>query len=90
MARASMTNFHLPLPSELYTELKVEAARVHRPATELARLALEEWLKQRQRQAVHDEIAAFAKEYAGTDLDLDPDLEAAGIECLLKSERSKR
>jgi len=34
------------------------------------------------RKARHGQIAAYAAEMAGTDLDLAPDLEAAGIECL--------
>jgi len=46
----------------------------------LARTALSDWLKSRKRERRHAEIAAFAKEHAGTDLDLDRDLEAAGIE----------
>ena len=33
----------------------------------------------------HDQIAAYAAKMAGTDLDLDPDLEAAAIERLLES-----
>ncbi len=46
----------------------------------LARTALSDWLKSRRKERQRAEIAAFAKEYAGTDLDLDRDLEAAGIE----------
>jgi hypothetical protein len=37
------------------------------------------------RKARHQQIAAYAAEMAGTDLDLDPDLEATGIEHLLKT-----
>jgi hypothetical protein len=33
----------------------------------------------------HDAIAAYAAEIAGTDLDLDRDLESAGTEHLVKS-----
>jgi hypothetical protein len=35
------------------------------------------------RQALHDAIAAFAAELGGTELDLDRELESAGIESLL-------
>jgi hypothetical protein len=35
------------------------------------------------RKARHDQIAAYAAEMAGTEFDLDPDLEAAGIEQLI-------
>jgi hypothetical protein len=37
------------------------------------------------RKARREAIAAYAKEMAGTDLDLDPDLESAGIEYLAKT-----
>jgi hypothetical protein len=36
---------------------------------------------------LHAEIAAFASEQAGSDLDLDEDLEQAGIEALLALDR---
>ena len=45
-----------------------------------SRLALSDWLKSRKRERWYAEIAAFAKEHAGSDLDLDRELEAAGIE----------
>jgi len=35
------------------------------------------------REEIEEQMADFAKEYAGTEFDLDPALEAAGIECLL-------
>ena len=34
------------------------------------------------RQRLHEEIAAFAEIHAGTDLDLDEDLEQAGLEAI--------
>ena len=42
-------------------------------------------LPERLRRARHDQIAAYATEMAGTDFDLDPDLEAAGIDRLVKT-----
>jgi hypothetical protein len=59
-----------------------EAERAGLPATVLAREALQSWLTQRRRQRLHDEIATWANEHAGTDLDLDNDLEQAGLESL--------
>jgi hypothetical protein len=53
-------------------------------ATTVAQEALDLWLRQQVRKARYEAIAAFAAEYAGTALDLDVDLEAAGIEHLLK------
>lgn len=37
------------------------------------------------RKTRHEAIVAYAEEVAGTNLDLDPDLESAGIEHLLKT-----
>ena len=80
-----MRNFHLPLPEQTYTHLRAEAERAKLPATALAREAIDWWLRQQLRKARHDRIAAYAAEMAGTDLDLDPNLEAAGIEHLVKT-----
>jgi hypothetical protein len=60
----------------------VEAERTRTPATALARQAIETWLRDQARRARHDAIAAFAAEMAGTDLDLDRQLEAAAVEHL--------
>lgn len=80
-----MKNFHLPLPEQTYAQLRTEAERAQVPATALAREAIDWWLRQQLRKARHDAIAAYAAEMAGTDLDLDSDLESAGIEHLLKT-----
>lgn len=82
-----MKNFHLPLPEQTYTRLRAEAERTQVPATTLAREAVDEWLRQQSRKARHDAIAAYATELAGTCLDLDTDLESAGIEHLVKTGR---
>jgi len=80
-----MRNFHLPLPERTYTQLRAAAERAQAPATILAREAIESWLREQSRQARHEAIAAYATEMAGTKLDLDPALESAGIELLLKT-----
>ena len=85
-----MKNFHLPLPEETYNHLRAEAERARVPATTLAREAVDLWLRQRLRQATHDAIAAYAAEMAGTKLDLDTDLESAGIEHLVKSSKAAK
>ena len=38
------------------------------------------------RAAIQQALREYALQYAGTDADLDPDLEAAGIEHLLKTD----
>jgi hypothetical protein len=73
-------NFRLPLPEQTYSRLRTEAERVQVPATALAREAIDFWLRRQLREARHRAIAAYAEEMAGTNLDLDPVLESAGIE----------
>jgi hypothetical protein len=85
-----MKNFHLPLPEDTYSHLKAEAQRANVPATILAREAIDAWLRQQFRQARHKAIAEYAAEAAGTRSDLDPDLELAGIEHLVKTNRPGR
>jgi hypothetical protein len=75
-------NFHLPLSQELHEMLRAESEVSGEPATTVAREALTDWLKRRKRERRHAEISAFAAEHAGTGFDLDPDLEAAGIEAI--------
>lgn len=85
-----MKNFHLPLPERTYSLLRAEAERVQLPATMLAREAIDAWLKDQARKARHDAIAEYAAELAGTKLDLDRDLESAGIEHLVKAAKAKQ
>lgn len=77
-----MKNFHLPLPDDIYAQLRAVALRSKVPATALAREAIDVWLRQQVRKARHDAIAAYAAIAAGSALDLDADLEATGIEHL--------
>jgi hypothetical protein len=85
-----MKNFHLPLPDQTYTGLRAEAERTGVPATTLAREAVDWWLRQQARKARQDAIKAYAAEMAGTNLDLDSDLESAGIEHLVKAGKAIR
>jgi hypothetical protein len=85
-----MKNFHLPLPEQTYLRLRAEAERTQVPATSLAREAIDLWLRYQMRKTRHDAIAAYAAEMAGTNLDLDRELESAGVEHLLKSGREPR
>jgi hypothetical protein len=90
MSTSAARNLHVPLPEALYLRLRAEAERSHRPATELAREAIDRWLSDRQRAAVHEAIAAYAAECAGTTADLDPVLEAAAVEHLLEQAPSAK
>jgi hypothetical protein len=78
-----MKNFHLPLPEETYANLKAQSERMQVPATALAREAVDWWLREQTRKARQNEIEVYAAEMAGSALDLDTDLESAGIEHLV-------
>lgn len=73
-------NLHVPLPEDLYRALRSEAERTRRPATVLAREAIREWVEGRERVALHQAISEYAETAAGSEADLDPDLEAASLE----------
>jgi len=82
MIKASQRNFHVPLPKALYDRLRTEAEQSGESATEIARHAIAEYLEQRRRDAIHSAIANYAKRHAGTEVDLDDELEAASSEHL--------
>jgi len=46
----------------------------------VARYAIESWLRQQRKAALHEAIATYAAEVAGSLDDLDPELEAASLE----------
>lgn len=90
MQMARRRNFHLPLSEEMHTLLREEARRAGKPATEVAREALETTLRERKREELRRAIAAYAAAVAGSTDDLDPDLEQAGLEHLAGSGRRRR
>ena len=81
-------NLHVTLPHDLNEELRSEAKRSGQPATEIAREAIREFLCKRRRQALHDEITAYARAMAGTAFDLDEELEESAIEDLVSLDES--
>jgi hypothetical protein len=85
-----MKNFHLPLPERTYNELRDAAKRSGQPATSVARDAIALWLRARKKVERHNAIAAYAAHTAGTELDLDPRLEEAAVEQLMRFGREKR
>ena len=76
-------NFHLPLSEAMYEELRAAAKEADLPATKFAqdlmRAGLDEWRRVRRRV----EIAAYARQVAGSSEDLDPDLEREGIKAMV-------
>lgn len=75
-------NFHIPLPEEVYQSLREVSKQLGQPATKSGRDAIEDWLLKQRKRQLHGAIRAYAETYAGTETDLDPELEAAGIESL--------
>jgi hypothetical protein len=68
---------NLPLPEEIHEALFAESREAGVPATRLVRSVLEEWLQERRRAKRRAEVRRFALAHAGTELDLDPELEVA-------------
>jgi predicted transcriptional regulator len=87
---STVKNFHIPLPEDVYATLREEAAALKRPATVVAREAIESWLRERRRASVRENIAAYAAKHAGTTADLDPALEAASLELWRPKRRRRR
>ncbi|WP_407540276.1 hypothetical protein Q0M94_02435 [Deinococcus radiomollis] len=77
-----MKNLHVPLQDELHAALMAHARKSGESATALARQAIVQFVREAERAQRRAELAAFAAEYAGTDWDLDPNLERAGLESL--------
>jgi hypothetical protein len=75
---------HLSLPEQTYVQLRAEAQRMGVPMTTLARDAIDSWLRQQVRKARHEAIAGYASGTADTRHDLDPHLESAAIEHLMR------
>jgi hypothetical protein len=55
----------------------------------LAREAIESWIEERERQAVHEGIVEYAREMAGSAADLDEDLERTSVEHLARKRRKR-
>lgn len=89
MAVKATRNLHVPLSEPLHERLRAEAARSGRAATTLAREAIEAWIDERQQRALHDAIADYAGEMAGSEADLNEDLERTGVEHLLNRRRKR-
>lgn len=90
MPRATLKNLHVPLPEQLYQRLRTEADRMRRPATELAREAIDRWLAEQKRQFLHDATQTYARETAGTTDDLDGELEASVVEHLNAADEQEK
>jgi predicted DNA-binding protein len=79
----TMKHIHVPLPDSAYDALRQQSKHTGQPATALVRQAVEVWLRDRRRAERAAALARYAAENGGTEVDLDPALEAASIESLL-------
>lgn len=75
MAAATAKNLHVPLPPKLYRALRDAADRAGRPATQVAREAIVEWLQSERRREAEDELRSYVAEMAGSEHDLIEELE---------------
>lgn len=87
MKTAAAHNFHVPLPSGVYSRLRSEAERQQKPATQLVKQVVEYWLDEQEKLALHEEISRYAAEVAGSSDDLDEQMEAASLEFLQNNEK---
>lgn len=72
----------------MHARLKAQSKRSGQPTTVLVREAIEAWLTEREREALHDAISDYARMAAGTPDDLDADLESAAVEHLLNGDET--
>jgi predicted DNA-binding protein len=87
MKTVAAHNFHVPLSSGVYKRLRSESERQKKPATQLVKQAVEYWLEEQEKLALHEDITRYAEETAGTCEDLDEQLEIAGLERLNNGEK---
>jgi hypothetical protein len=73
----STKKLNLPLPGGIHRAIFAEARDRGVPATRLVRSILQDWLDQRARAREAEELRRFAREHAGSELDLIPELESA-------------
>jgi len=73
---------NLPLPEAMHAAVFREAKRRRVPATRLVRSILSDWLAAQAREREADAIRRFAETHGGSAADLDPELEAAGLELI--------
>ncbi len=76
MTTMAIKKLNLPLPQEMHEAIFAESQEMGVPATRLVRSVLEDWLRERRRARRRADVRHFAMETGGSELDLDPDLEA--------------
>ena len=82
MSSEAFMKLELLLEGDVWNLLHDEAARSGRPTDSLACDVVTNWVRERHRQRVAQEIAEFAAAHAGSELDLDHDLESAVLNAI--------
>ena len=80
----TMKSLHIPLSAIWYQKLRQISDNLQTSATELARSAIIELIKEQEKKAISEAISQFASEYGGSEFDLDKDLEEASLAVLSK------
>ena len=85
MVTSVLSTFEVSLTPELQSLLAAEVARTGSAPSRVVGEALLDGLRRSQRRhRVDADITAYATEHAGTEFDLDPQLEEAGLESLVR------
>ncbi len=85
--KSEMThNFHLPLSEDLHRRLRNMSRLRSQSATTIARIAIDDWLKRQEKEELGRQIESYARKMAGTENDLDEEMESAAVENLKEME----
>ncbi|HPR65441.1 MAG TPA: hypothetical protein PK014_14630 [Thermoanaerobaculia bacterium] len=80
MVSGAKKMMHVPLPLDVYDHLRRMAKETRIPATTLARKAIREWLQQREKARVYQDIHQYAVAESGGEYEFDDDLAEASLE----------
>jgi predicted transcriptional regulator len=80
-------SIHLPISDSLLQNLKEHAKKENRTVSGIVAEAVENWLKQKRKEKIYQQIKEFSSKYAGSKYDLDEELEAAGSKFLLEENK---
>jgi len=73
-------NPRVQLPDHFHVRLRLCSLGLGRPATVLAREAIERWLDEYERSQLDKSISRYARQAAATADDLDDELQSASLE----------
>ena len=75
MSLQEYKSIHIPLGGMTHQQLRKIAESLDQSLTTVARMAIEDWIKARQRHQIQKELTRFVAEHAGSEMDLVPSLE---------------